>query len=200
MEIQWPLVLFSLAAGTGGSLFAFVGLSEFLGGSAKVRDVGAVCSLASQTLLAIDFGLRHLAEPCDERKKGTDRAESMAPFAQDRQFQDDDRRKDEQADRRLVEPDETVDRYGGRERQPDRTDQAKDREPTKKRRAQGTRQDHVASVELDTAASFLLNPRHGRARLCAFCRCRARGAARAAAMACLPTLSCSLSCLVLAQP
>ena len=64
-------------------------------------------------------------------------------------------------------------------------------------------QDHVASVELDTAASFLLNPRHGRARLCAFrirrglstCRCRARGAARAAAMACLPTLSCSLSCL-----
>jgi len=170
---------------------------------ARCRTQMAGDPLASQTLLAIDFGLRHLAEPCDERKKGTDRAESMAPFAQDRQFQDDDRRKDEQADRRLVEPDETVDRYGGRERQPDRTDQAKDREPAKKRRAQGTRQDHVASVELDTAASFLLNPRHGRARLCAFrirrglstCRCRARGAARAAAMACLPTPSCSLSCL-----
>lgn len=62
MEIQWPLVLFSLTAGTGGSLFAFVGLSEFLGGSAKVRDVGAVCSLA---LIVIGgcFSMLHLASP-----------------------------------------------------------------------------------------------------------------------------------------
>lgn len=62
MEIQWPLVLFSLTAGTGGSLFAFVGLSEFLGGSAKVRDVGAVCSLA---LIVIGgcFSVLHLASP-----------------------------------------------------------------------------------------------------------------------------------------
>ena len=62
MEIQWPLVLFSLTAGTGGSLFAFVGLSEFLGGSAKVRDAGAVCSLA---LIVIGgcFSVLHLASP-----------------------------------------------------------------------------------------------------------------------------------------
>ena len=62
MEIQWPLVLFSLTAGTGGSLFAFVGLSEFLGGYAKMRDAGAVCSLA---LIVIGgcFSVLHLASP-----------------------------------------------------------------------------------------------------------------------------------------
>lgn len=62
MEIQWPLVLFSLAAGTGGSLFAFIGLSEFLGANDKVRDTGAICSLA---LIVIGgcFSVLHLASP-----------------------------------------------------------------------------------------------------------------------------------------
>ena len=62
MDIQWPLVLFSLVAGTGGSLFAFVGLSELLGGSDKTRDAGAACSAV---LLALGgcLSVLHLAAP-----------------------------------------------------------------------------------------------------------------------------------------
>lgn len=62
MEIQWPLVLFSLLAGTGGSLFAFVGLSEFLGGSSKVRDAGSVVAIAL-IVLGGCFSVLHLASP-----------------------------------------------------------------------------------------------------------------------------------------
>ena len=42
MEIQWPLVLFSLLAGTGGALAAFVGLAGLLGGTRKVRETAAL--------------------------------------------------------------------------------------------------------------------------------------------------------------
>lgn len=62
MEIQWPLVLFSLLAGTGGSLFAFVGLSEFLGGSSKVRDAGSIVAIAL-IVLGGCFSVLHLASP-----------------------------------------------------------------------------------------------------------------------------------------
>lgn len=62
MDIQWPLVLFSLVAGTGGSLFAFVGLSELLGGSVKTRDIGAVCA-AVLVVLGGCFSVLHLASP-----------------------------------------------------------------------------------------------------------------------------------------
>lgn len=62
MDIQWPLVLFSLLAGTGGSLFAFVGLSEFLGGSSKVRDAGSIVAMALLVLGGC-FSVLHLASP-----------------------------------------------------------------------------------------------------------------------------------------
>lgn len=62
MEIQWPLVLFSLLAGTGGSLFVFVGLSEFLGGSSKVRDAGSIVAIAL-IVLGGCFSVLHLASP-----------------------------------------------------------------------------------------------------------------------------------------
>ncbi len=62
MDIQWPLVLFSLVAGTGGSLFAFVGLSELLGGSAKAKDVGTVVAIAL-VVLGGCFSVLHLASP-----------------------------------------------------------------------------------------------------------------------------------------
>lgn len=45
MDIQWPLVLFSLIAGTGGSLFAFVALSELVGGKGKTRFAATVTAL-----------------------------------------------------------------------------------------------------------------------------------------------------------
>ena len=107
--------------------------------------------VAPQAFLVVNLGKRHLAKPRHERKKSADWAEPMAPSAQNRQLQDDDCRKDQQANRRLVEPYEPVDRYGGRERQPNRADQAKYREPAEERRAKSARQNHVATIELDAA-------------------------------------------------
>lgn len=62
MDIQWPLVLFSLIAGTGGSLFAFVGLSELLGGSAKTRAASTACALVL-VVVGGCFSMLHLASP-----------------------------------------------------------------------------------------------------------------------------------------
>lgn len=62
MEIQWPLVLFSLFAGTGGTLFAFSGLSELLGGARKPREVAAAVSLALMVIGGC-FSVLHLASP-----------------------------------------------------------------------------------------------------------------------------------------
>ena len=62
MDIQWPLVLFSLIAGTGGSLFAFVGLSQLIGGKEKTRSIATVCALV---LIVIGgcLSMLHLASP-----------------------------------------------------------------------------------------------------------------------------------------
>lgn len=62
MEIQWPLVLFSLFAGTGGTLFAFAGLSEVLGGTRRPREVAAAVSLALMVVGGC-FSVLHLASP-----------------------------------------------------------------------------------------------------------------------------------------
>lgn len=62
MEIQWPLVLFSLFAGTGGTLFAFAGISEFAGGERKARETAAVVSLALMVVGGC-FSVLHLASP-----------------------------------------------------------------------------------------------------------------------------------------
>lgn len=62
MLIQWPLVLFSLVAGTGGAVFACVALSEILGGSQKTRTSATVVSLA---LIVVGgcLSMIHLASP-----------------------------------------------------------------------------------------------------------------------------------------
>lgn len=62
MEIQWPLVLFSLFAGTGGTVFAFVGLSELLDGARKPREMAAAVSLAMMVAGGC-FSVLHLASP-----------------------------------------------------------------------------------------------------------------------------------------
>ena len=62
MDIQWPLVLFSLIAGTGGSLFAFVALSELVGGKGKTRFAATVTALV---LIVVGgcLSMLHLASP-----------------------------------------------------------------------------------------------------------------------------------------
>ena len=62
MDIQWPLVLFSLIAGTGGSLFAFVALSELVGGKDKTRFAAKVTVLV---LIVVGgcLSMLHLASP-----------------------------------------------------------------------------------------------------------------------------------------
>lgn len=62
MEIQWPLVLFSLLAGTGGTMFAFAGLSEVLGGERRVRETAALCATVL-VVLGGCFSVLHLASP-----------------------------------------------------------------------------------------------------------------------------------------
>lgn len=62
MVIQWPLVLFSLLAGTGGSMLALTGLSVLIGGSHTVRRRAVLCAL----ILLVAGGLCsmfHLASP-----------------------------------------------------------------------------------------------------------------------------------------
>lgn len=62
MAIQWPLVLFSLLAGAGGSILALTGLSELLGGSRSLHRRAVWCAL---TLLAAGglCSVVHLASP-----------------------------------------------------------------------------------------------------------------------------------------
>ena len=62
MDIQWPLVLFSLIAGTGGSLFAFVALTELVGGKDKTRFAATVTVLV---LIVVGgcLSMLHLASP-----------------------------------------------------------------------------------------------------------------------------------------
>lgn len=44
-EVQWPLVFFSLLAGSGGTLACFLGLSELTGRAKEGRFVGSIVSL-----------------------------------------------------------------------------------------------------------------------------------------------------------
>ena len=62
MAIQWPLVLFSLLAGAGGGMLAFVGLSEVLGGSCAVRRRGCWAALALFVVGGL-CSVAHLASP-----------------------------------------------------------------------------------------------------------------------------------------
>ena len=64
MAIQWPLVIFSLLAGAGGALLAFVGLSEVLGLAKKARVPAAVGALV---LLVVGgcASVAHLAQPAN---------------------------------------------------------------------------------------------------------------------------------------
>lgn len=62
MNIQWPLVLFSLIAGTGGSLFAFVGLSEFCGGTRKTRETATIVGIVL-VVVGGCLSMLHLANP-----------------------------------------------------------------------------------------------------------------------------------------
>lgn len=65
IEIQWPLVLFSLLAGSGGTLLAFVGLSQFTDTSASSVKVRSVSSIVSMVMLAVGgiVSVLHLASP-----------------------------------------------------------------------------------------------------------------------------------------
>lgn len=62
MEIQWPLVIFAWAAGCGGVVFSFVGLSELLGVAKKTRVPATIVSLV---LLVIGgcASVLHLGQP-----------------------------------------------------------------------------------------------------------------------------------------
>lgn len=64
MAIQWSLVIFSLLAGCGGILLAFVGLGEFLGIGSKVRVRALVISLV---LLIVGgcASVLHLGQPAN---------------------------------------------------------------------------------------------------------------------------------------
>ena len=64
MAIQWPLVIFSLLAGAGGALLAFVGLSGVLGLAKKARVPAAVGALV---LLVVGgcASVAHLAQPAN---------------------------------------------------------------------------------------------------------------------------------------
>lgn len=64
MEIQWPLVIFSLLAGCGGVTLAFAGLSAVLGIGEKARVPAAICSLV---LLVVGgcASVLHLGQPAN---------------------------------------------------------------------------------------------------------------------------------------
>lgn len=62
LDIQWPLVIFSLLAGSGGSLCAMAGVSELSGRARAARFTAAACAL----VLIVAGGLAsmaHLASP-----------------------------------------------------------------------------------------------------------------------------------------
>lgn len=64
MEIQWPLVIFSLLAGCGGSTLAFIGVSEILGIGKKARIPAAITAI----VLMIAGGcasVLHLGQPAN---------------------------------------------------------------------------------------------------------------------------------------
>lgn len=64
MEIQWPLVIFSLLAGCGGATIAFIGVSEILGVGKKARIPAAITAIA---LLIVGgcASVLHLGQPAN---------------------------------------------------------------------------------------------------------------------------------------
>ena len=61
MDIQWSLLLFSLLAGTGGSLLAYVGLSQFCGFGARSRRNLIIASLVLVVVGGL-FSVLHLEQ------------------------------------------------------------------------------------------------------------------------------------------
>lgn len=64
MEIQWPLVIFSLLAGCGGATLAFAGLSTVLSVGEKARVPAVICAL----VLLVAGGcasVLHLGQPAN---------------------------------------------------------------------------------------------------------------------------------------
>ena len=62
MAIEWPLVLFSLLAGAGGCMFAYVGLSEFTGVTKEQRFKLTITALVI-TIVGGFCSVAHLAAP-----------------------------------------------------------------------------------------------------------------------------------------
>lgn len=62
LETQWPLVIFSLLAGSGGALCAMAGVSELTGRAGKARLAAAVCALALMVMGGL-ASMLHLASP-----------------------------------------------------------------------------------------------------------------------------------------
>ncbi|MCR5582561.1 MAG: dimethyl sulfoxide reductase anchor subunit [Eggerthellaceae bacterium] len=64
MEIQWPLLLFSLIAGCGGATFAFVGISELLGAAEKARFKATIAAIALMIVGGL-CSVAHLGQPAN---------------------------------------------------------------------------------------------------------------------------------------
>lgn len=64
MSIQWPLLVFSLLAGSGSALLAFAGVAQAAGIARKTRSIAVACALA---LLVIGgcASVVHLAQPAN---------------------------------------------------------------------------------------------------------------------------------------
>jgi anaerobic dimethyl sulfoxide reductase subunit C (anchor subunit) len=62
MSIQWPLVIFSLLAGSGAATLAFAGISEFLGSTNKVRFNSGIIAIALMIIGGI-ASVFHLGQP-----------------------------------------------------------------------------------------------------------------------------------------
>ncbi|MCJ7595020.1 MAG: hypothetical protein MUO52_09665 [Desulfobacterales bacterium] len=62
MEIQWPLVFFTLLTGLGASAFSCVAVTEWLGIAESIRMPGAVTALAAMAMGG-GFSLLHLSHP-----------------------------------------------------------------------------------------------------------------------------------------
>ena len=62
MEIQWPLVFFTLLTGLGASAFSCVAVTEWLGIAESIRMPGAVTALVAMAMGG-GFSLLHLSHP-----------------------------------------------------------------------------------------------------------------------------------------
>ncbi|MCL2883162.1 MAG: dimethyl sulfoxide reductase anchor subunit [Coriobacteriia bacterium] len=79
MAIQWPLVLFTLIAGAGAGLMAFVGLGEFIGSGKKTRLISLVISLVLLVVGGV-FSIFHLGHPANVMNAATNIG-SLSPIS-----------------------------------------------------------------------------------------------------------------------